>query len=284
VLDAKLGGALALDELLPELELFALASSITAWLGNAGQSLYGAANAALDALAERRRARGQRAVSVAFGPWADQGMASRLGSAEHARLARFGWRLLAPARARSLFAACLDEGRASVAAFDAELERYAQASGSAEPYLAALTGSRAGGQAARFDRDAWLALEDGERGATLLARLSREVAAVLGGSARDLDPRTGFADLGLDSLLAVDLKGRLERVFDVELPATVAFDAPNLEALTGLVAERLAPVADPAADAAVDDRDEVAEDGRSAAELAAELARELGRLEGEEPA
>lgn len=281
VLGAKLGGALALDALLPDLELFALASSITAWLGNAGQTLYGAANAALDALAERRRARGQRAVSVAFGPWADQGMASRLGSAEHARLARFGWRLLAPARARSLFATCLDEGRASVAAFDAELERYAQASGSAEPYLSALTGSRTSAGAARFDRDAWLDLDADERSPALLARLSNEVAAVLGGSASELDPRTGFADLGLDSLLAVDLKGRLERVFDVELPATVAFDAPNLEALSQLVAEQL----DPASAAGAQPQDtaqvDAGADERSTDQLAAELARELGRLEGE---
>ncbi len=288
VVGAKLGGALALDALLPDLELFALASSITAWLGNAGQTLYGAANAALDALAEARRARGQRAVSVAFGPWADQGMAARLGEAERARLARFGWRLLAPARARSLFAAALDEGRASVAALDAELERYAHASGGVEPYLASLTGARTDARPARFDRDAWAAREPAERRALLLERLSKEVAAVLGGNASDLDARAGFADLGLDSLLAVDLKGRLERVFAVELPATVAFDAPNLEALTDLVAEQLAPGGeapiDRSAGALADDANAAQVDGAaepSTDELAAELARELERLEGE---
>jgi acyl transferase domain-containing protein/NADPH:quinone reductase-like Zn-dependent oxidoreductase/acyl carrier protein len=281
VLGAKLDGALALDALLPDLELFALASSITAWLGNAGQTLYGAANAALDALAERRRGRGQRAVSVAFGPWADQGMASRLGETEHARLARFGWRLLAPTRARSLFAAGLDTGRASVAAFDAELERYAQASGTAEPYLASTSGARARTGAARFDREEWLALATEERGPALLVRLSSEVAGVLGGSAQDLDPRTGFADLGLDSLLAVDLKGRLERVFEVELPATVAFDAPNLEALAQLIGERLDPQASQdGASARSATNDDAPQPEGSTDQLAAELARELGRLEG----
>lgn len=284
VMGAKLDGALALDELLPNLELFALASSITAWLGNAGQTLYGAANAALDAIAERRRARGQRAVSVAFGPWADQGMAARLGTAEHARLARYGWRLLAPARARKLFAAALDEGRAQLAAFDAELERYVESSGHAEPYLSALTSSQRSLRTPRFDAQAWLSLDVDQRRSALLDSLSKEVAHVLGGRPEALETRAGFADLGLDSLLAVDLKGRLEGVYAIELPGTVAFDAPNLEALADLLGERLVAATPEPGTAAVEQGNKEPNASTTEGEgdsLAAQLAAELERLEGE---
>src|SRR5690606_1887369 len=82
-----------------------------------------------------------------------------------------------------------------------------------------------------------------KRRGLLVAYLKQELAAVLGLEAdRAVDTRAGFLDLGVDSLMAVDLRNRLLRGLRLgDLPATVVFDHPNVASLAGYLAETLFP-------------------------------------------
>ena len=94
VLSAKVIGAANLDSLVGEVDLFVLFGSIAGVWGSGGQAAYGAANAYCDALAEARRARGLRATSIAWGPWAEVGMATHEAMSDN--LARRGLTFLQP--------------------------------------------------------------------------------------------------------------------------------------------------------------------------------------------
>ncbi len=108
---AKLAGAAHLDELLGDraLDLFVLFGSVAGVWGSGGQSAYGAANAYLDALAEHRRARGLAATSVAWGPWAEAGMAT--DEAVSGALQRQGLGLLESALAMTELRRAVVQGR-----------------------------------------------------------------------------------------------------------------------------------------------------------------------------
>jgi polyketide synthase 12 len=126
------------------------------------------------------------------------------------------------------------------------------------------------------------ALPAGQRRTALLAFLSERALQVVGlDAATPVDPTIPVKDLGLDSLMAVELRNTLARAVGQPLPATLVFDYPTLEALgahlaklLGLDAEpsRREPVAAPPPDAVA--RDEVAE--LSDAEAEAALLAELG--------
>ena len=123
VLAAKAGGARWLDELTAglDLDLFVLFSSIAATWGSGGQPGYAAANAHLDALAERRRARGLVATSLAWGPWGGGGMA---GQENVAQLRRRGIMPMAPAAAIQALAQAIDAGEHQLTIADVDWARF----------------------------------------------------------------------------------------------------------------------------------------------------------------
>ncbi|MFJ1763401.1 type I polyketide synthase [Amycolatopsis sp. NPDC088138] len=241
VVEAKVAGAANLDELLwdTELDAFVLFSSIAGVWGSGGQAAYAAANAYLDALAEQRRARGVTATAIAWGPWAEGGM---VGADAEADLRRRGLPALAP----ELAVTALTCGDTAVVVADVDWARFAPGYQLARPrpLIADLPEVRALDTApAAGDRPALVArlapLAAAERQRALLDVVRAEAALALGHTGPDapaaVPPARAFRDLGFDSLTAVDLRTRLATATGLRLPASLAFDHPNSEALARML-------------------------------------------------
>ncbi|MEV6829665.1 type I polyketide synthase [Amycolatopsis sp. NPDC051102] len=238
VVSAKVDGATHLDELLgDDLEAFVLFSSIAGVWGSGHQGAYAAANAHLDALAERRRAAGLAATSVAWGPWAGAGM----GASEEGEelLRRRGLRPLDPGLGLRALLQAVELGETTVVVADVDWARFAPsyAAARSRPLMAELPEFDAGedttgrGSAALTTRLA--ALPAPERRRVLLDVVRARAAAVLGHEgAEAIEPVRPFKDLGFDSLTAVELRNALAAETGLALPSTLVFDHPTPADLT----------------------------------------------------
>ncbi|WP_345328579.1 SDR family NAD(P)-dependent oxidoreductase, partial [Kitasatospora aburaviensis] len=255
VFRAKADAAHHLHELTRGLDLdaFVLFSSLSGTLGGAGQGNYAAANTYLDALAQRRRAEGLPATSIAWGPWADGGMA--LDDAVRERMRRGGVRPMAPEQAIRALEAALGDDETTLAVADIDWERFLPAftASRPSPLLATLPAARrlasaacpvsspagTGGGAATSVLAQLLAdTPAGARTEVALDLVRTQVAAVLGhASAETVVPQRAFRELGFDSLTAVELRNRINATTGLSLPATLIFDYPTPEALSRHVVE-----------------------------------------------
>ncbi|WP_437719645.1 type I polyketide synthase [Sorangium sp. So ce448] len=243
IAEGKVAGARNLDELLADrpLDAFVLFSSVVGIWGNKHQAVYGAGNAFLDALAEHRRARGRRATSIAWGIWdADHGEAPA-GAEEAFRdhFRRRGLVTMAPALAFTALARTLDLDEAAITIADVDWARFTPAFSAArsrpllrdlpdaERVLATLAGAPASEGSPALIAELGV-LAEGERLRRVEGLVRSETAAILGhADASVVEPTRGFFDMGLDSLMAVELRRRLQKATGVSLPATLAFDHPS---------------------------------------------------------
>ncbi|MFI1801954.1 type I polyketide synthase, partial [Streptomyces sp. NPDC020379] len=245
VLRAKAEAARHLHELTRDMDLsaFVLFSSFSATVGGAGQANYAAANAYLDALAELRRGEGLPATSIAWGPWANDGMA--VGSAEVGRtLRRTGMLPMDPQLAVTALERSLAADDTAVALVDADWKRFV-GTFEARQLSRMLSGIPEVGQLTEaVEADA--ALDDGasalvgrlrglseaEQHRVLLELVRAHVAAVLGfAGAEAITPGRAFMEIGFDSLTAVNLRNRLTEATETQLSATLVFDYPTPTAL-----------------------------------------------------
>jgi acyl carrier protein len=115
-----------------------------------------------------------------------------------------------------------------------------------------------------------------ERAGVLLAGIQSEVARVLGtNGVESIDPQQGFFEMGLDSLMAVELKTRLSSALKRNLPASLMFQSPNIEALAEYLLRELAPVVNGHATAEPPETARDVFDAASEQDLLLLLAREL---------
>ncbi|WP_432045126.1 SDR family NAD(P)-dependent oxidoreductase [Streptomyces asiaticus] len=255
----KVRAAVNLHELVrgADLKVFALFSSYSGLVGNAGQGAYAAANAFLDALAQTRRAQGLPGVSMAWGLWAERGgVTAHLAEGDLARLARAGIDPLTADHGLALFDTALRAGHPVTAPVRLNLSALrAQAAARTLPALLrglvrapARRASDTSAQRPSALAERLRERPESERPRLLLDLVRDEVLTVLGHTeSGSPDLTRPFRDLGFDSLGAVELRNRLGARTGLRLPTTVVFDHPSPAALADyLLAELLGVAAESA--------------------------------------
>ena len=227
-----------------DLDFFVLFSTVIGVTGNVGQANHAAANAFLDQLARHRRALGLPGQAIAWGPWSGLGEAEgrRAQLAERSEAGGMGW-IAPPQGLRALdFLLRQDLGVPVVVSMDWSV--FGALSASLPPLFDDLLSERQqdasvvrespGGLSLRLQQTPQAAREE-----LLVSLLQQELQGVLRMQALP-DPTVGFFDLGMDSLMAVELRSRLNRAFDgYMLPNTAVFDYPNIVELARHIASDL---------------------------------------------
>jgi acyl carrier protein len=220
------------------LDFFVSFSSVAGVLGLSGQSNYAAGNAFLDALAHARRATGRPGLSIDWGPWSDIGLAA-VEAGRGDRLAERGLMSITPDEALDVFERLLATERTQVAAMRFDVGRWL-ASGASTGLLDGLAES-APATAATGDLRARLAdTPPGPRRRGALEEAIRvELALVLRTSAERIDRTRPLESMGLDSLMSLEFRNRLEAETGLKLSATLAFNYPTVAILAEHLASRL---------------------------------------------
>ncbi|WP_167305401.1 type I polyketide synthase [Saccharomonospora piscinae] len=232
----KLDAAFALHEATLHLDLsaFVLFSSFAGTLGNAGQGNYAAANAALDAVAAHRKARGLPATSIAWGLWDGDSLAGE--ARVNARLRRGGTGAMPPELAVAAMHDAVERDRADLVVADLDWTKagsgFLLAGRHAVladlPEIRALAADTPGEAGAQDSFDALAGMSRAERHRQVLDLVKGTAAAVLGhASADEVADGVAFRDLGFDSLTAVELRNVLSARTGLRLPASLVFDYPT---------------------------------------------------------
>jgi NADPH:quinone reductase-like Zn-dependent oxidoreductase/acyl carrier protein len=229
------------------LDFFVLYSSISALFGSPGQANHAAANAFLDAFAHYRRARGLPATSINWGAWRDVGVAVTHDVAT--RIGAQGMGTISPAEGMEALERLLDGGSVQAAVMPVDWSRFATQFGGGHLRSTLMVdlanaspgaGHRAKGSSPTVSPS----VEDlrkapvATRWTSLLQRMKQITAQVLGlEPSQPVDEYRPLQELGLDSLMAVELRNLMKAAFALErpVPATVVFDYPNVHALTEFI-------------------------------------------------
>jgi phthiocerol/phenolphthiocerol synthesis type-I polyketide synthase C len=220
VMAPKVDGAWNLHALTRDtaLDFFVLFSSAASILGSPGQSHYAAANAFLDALAWHRRAEGLPALSINWGPWAEVGLATRPEQQRH--LAQHGIEPIPAADGIRTLSYLLRRSATQVAVL-----RMAPAAGDTKGRDASLS-------------DALRRAGPDERRPLLESYLRDQAAGKLGLTPSGLDMQLPLNRLGVDSLIAVELRTQIERDLGIVVPVVQMLDGPSVAGLAGWLCDR----------------------------------------------
>ncbi|WP_434042178.1 MULTISPECIES: type I polyketide synthase [Sorangium] len=261
VMAPKVQGAWNLHEATRErgLDLFVMYSSAASLLGPSGQGSYAAANAFLDALAHHRRALGLPALSVDWGMFSEAGGVAARGLGD--RLTHRGVGGFTPAQGLEVLGRLLEGAPAQIAVLRLDLRQWLEfyPSAAGAPFLSELRqAERSRAREARETpetaraprlREALIAAEPAERARLLEEHLREQLGRVIHLGAAMVDATATFRSLGVDSLMGLELRNRLEASLGIRLSVALLFTYPTVASLAQHLIDRMdlpAPDAPPA--------------------------------------
>lgn len=218
-----------------------MCSAGAALFGSPGQANYAAANAFMDSLAYHRQAAGLPALSINWGPWSAIGMAAALNHREQERWASMGMGMIEPEQGVLALEQALMQNASQLAVLPIEWSHYLRRfpAGEAPDFLSeiardvhfyqeAVPSSDDANAFQRVLREA----DPDDRNDLLLNHVRAQIIDALGlKPSVEIKPDQGLTDLGMDSLMAVEISNRLKRSLGIPLSSTLAFEYPTFEAL-----------------------------------------------------
>jgi acyl carrier protein len=225
------------------LDFFVLFSSLAGLLGAPGQANYAAANAFLDAFAHHRRALGLPALSINWGPWAEVGPAAARANRGQ-RLANRGLANLSPQLGVAALGRLLNTDLSEAAVMSINLRQWREFFPAAAdmPLLSELAADQRAPGAVRPLGQMRAALEaapPGQRLPMLEGHLREQIAQVMQLEPSQLAAATPLGSLGLDSLMGLEIRNRLEASLGLTIPPTLIWTYPTLGALSAHLAQTL---------------------------------------------
>ena len=275
------------------LDMFVTFSSAPPHLGVLGQSLgaYNAANAFMDSFAHFRAELGLPVLNIKWGPWSEVGLHTVETSAKSnlERLAAFGLRGISNVEGMELLEHLLSTGATERWVLAAEWERLFESDFliAQKPLFSGLVSGRALDEAGQLLKrraefvSALLPLPSKVRRQRLVTELRELVVDVMRLDRSSVDWRRGLFDMGMDSLMALELKTKLQNHVGITISATLAFDYPTVDAIAGYLEDQLfasqqsAVEVAPARDLKTNSVTELQLDALSEAELEAALLAKL---------
>jgi len=226
------------------LDFFVLFSSVSSLVGNPGQANYVAANAFLDAFAHYRRSLGLPAIAINWGHVAGAGYVSRHQELSELLTSR-GFLGLSPKQAMEALNRTLQQEPIQIGVMRMDWQKVARSVSSAElsQRLSSLASAsnleQQGGEEGSRIREALLHAQPEEREEIVQTYIREQVARVLGASASKLDADRPLNELGLDSLMGVELRNRVEGDLPLSLPMRELMQSPTINSLARAILGQL---------------------------------------------
>jgi len=224
-----------------DLEFFVMFGSAGSTIASPGQGNYAAANAFLDAFAHYRQAHGLPALTIGWGPWS-------VGMVEELKLekvyAQRGIELITPAVGMRILDRLINQRAANVVAITADWNRarHAGLSGDLPSMFVELEGSETTAQQTDSETSILDILADtapAERQAVIAEHVHRVVAAVFDCATGDIAPDDMLDDIGLDSMMAMDFRVRINSTFSIDIPVLEILQGVSVNSLSDRILREL---------------------------------------------